>query len=88
MPKAKPAAGAQQQPSTSRPTGRYTPPIPRSVRRSPAWYPYVILTLVVVGILIIIGNYAGFLPDSPTTWYLVGGILGIVVGLGLATNYH
>lgn len=58
------------------------------MRRSPGWYPYVILFLIVAGILVIIGDYAGFMPSSPSTWYLVGGILGIIVGLGLATNYH
>lgn len=68
--------------------GRYTPPIPRDRRRSPKWYPFVIIGLLVAGLVLIIGNYAGIMPGGTDYWYLVGGIVAMVVGLILATTYH
>jgi hypothetical protein len=67
---------------------RYTAPIPKSVRHSAAWYGPVLLGLLVVGLLLIVGNYVGIMPSSPNNWYLVGGLFGIVVGAMMATQYH
>lgn len=69
-------------------TGRYTPPIPKGVKHSPVWYPYLLLTLLISGVIIIILNYIGVLPSSPTNWYTLGGLLAIVTGALLATRYH
>jgi hypothetical protein len=44
--------------------------------------------LLVVGLLLIVGNYVGILPASPSNWYLIGGLFGIVVGAMMATQYH
>ncbi len=68
--------------------GRYTPPIPREVRRSPAWFPYVLLGLMAVGVLTIVLDYIDILPGGTNTWYLIGGIGAIVAGLIMATFYH
>jgi quinol-cytochrome oxidoreductase complex cytochrome b subunit len=68
--------------------GRYTPPIPREVRRSPRWYPWVLITLLVLGIATIILNYVGALPGSPANWYTLGAILAILVAALAATRYH
>jgi hypothetical protein len=70
------------------PSGRYTPPIPRKVRRSPRWYPWVLLALLIVGIATIILNYVQALPGSPTNWYTLGGLIAILVGALAATRYH
>jgi hypothetical protein len=67
---------------------RYTAPIPKSVRHSPRWYGPLLLVLLVVGLLLIVGNYVGIMPDSPSNWYLIGGLVGIVVGAMMATQYH
>ena len=67
---------------------RYTAPIPKSVRRSPTWFGPVLLILLVVGLLLIVGNYVGIMPASPSNWYLIGGLVGIVVGAMMATQYH
>ncbi len=67
---------------------RYTAPIPRSVRRSPAWYGPMLLVLLIVGLLLIVGNYVGILPGGTSNWYLIGGLVGIVVGAMMATQYH
>ncbi len=68
--------------------GRYTAPIPKKVRQSPPWYPYVLIGLLVVGLIVIIGNYAAFMPGGTHTYYLVIGIAAIVAGLVMATTYH
>jgi hypothetical protein len=68
--------------------GRYTPPIPRTVKRSPRWYPWVLLTLLVLGIMAIILNYTYVAPGSPNSGYLVGGILAILVAALMATRYR
>ena len=67
---------------------RYTAPIPKSVRHSPPWFGPVLLILLVLGLLLIVGNYVGIMPDSPSNWYLIGGLFGIVVGAMMATQYH
>jgi hypothetical protein len=73
-------------PSTT--SGRYTPPIPRSVKVSPKWMGPLILALLVLGALMIVLNYFDVLPASPTNWYLLGGIGMIASGFVVATQYH
>ena len=68
--------------------GRYTAPIPREVRHSPAWYPWVLLSVLVVGVALIILNYVNALPSSPTNWYTIGGLAAILVGAAMATRYR
>lgn len=69
-------------------SGRYTAPVPRAVRRSPAWYGAAILVLLVLGVLTILLNYLGVLPYSVTSWYLVAGLVIILVGFMMATRYR
>ena len=77
-------------PSTAEESGRYTAPIPKSVRRSPPWYGGVVLALLIVGVVIIVVNYLAHLPwlahGSP--WGLVIGLLLIFVGFLMATRYR
>lgn len=69
-------------------SGRYTPPIPRQVRRSPRWYPWFLLGLLVVGALFIVLNYIDALPASPTNWYTLGGLICILSAALLSTRYR
>jgi hypothetical protein len=69
-------------------SGKYTPPIPRTVRRSPAWYGPVVLGLFVLGVLLILLNYLTVLPGAVSAWYLVAGLVTIFVGFLAATRYH
>ena len=69
-------------------SGRYTPPVPRSVKVSPVWMGPLILALLILGALMIVINYFGVLPDSPTDWYLLGGIVLIAAGFVTATQYR
>lgn len=71
-----------------RAAGRYTPPIPRQVRRSPRWYPWMLLTLLLLGVLFIVLNYIDALPSSPTNWYTLGGLICILAAALLSTRYR
>ncbi len=75
-------------PGGRKPSGRYTAPTPRSVRHSPAWYPFLLLGLVVLGIAAIILNYVQALPASPTNWYTLGGLVAVLAAALLATRYR
>ncbi|MGH9066489.1 MAG: cell division protein CrgA [Acidimicrobiales bacterium] len=79
-PRAEPDAGIA--------SGRYTPPIPRNKRRSPAWVPILMLTLLVVGVLVIIVNYLAVLPGGASNWYLLAGLVLICAGFVAATQYR
>ena len=83
------SSGRATPPKDRRPdTGRYTPPIPRDVRHSPRWYPWVLLASLLLGVLLIILNYINVLPASPTNWYTLGGLISILTGAVLATHYR
>jgi hypothetical protein len=69
-------------------SGRYTAPIPKTVRRSPKWYGPLVLALLLLGVLLIILNYLTVLPGSVSAWYLVSGLVVILVGFLLATRYR
>lgn len=47
-----------------------------------------ILGLLVLGTLMIVLNYFDVMPDSPTNWYLLGGIMLIASGFVVATQYR
>jgi hypothetical protein len=65
---------------------------PRTVSKqdlpSPAWVPVLMFALFGIGVLLIFLNYTGVLPSSPTTWYLVGGLVAILGGIVTATQYR
>ena len=69
-------------------SNRYTPPIDRSQKVSPRWYGILILALFVLGVLIVILNYADLLPGGVDNLWLIAAIGSIFVGLLLATRYH
>ncbi len=69
-------------------SGKYTPPVPRNVRKSPRWFGLLVLALLLAGVLLILLNYLSVLPGSVSAWYLVGGLVVIFVGFVLATRYR
>jgi len=69
-------------------SGKYTPPIPRTVRRSPRWFGAAVLGLLVAGVLLILLNYLTVLPGSVSAWYLVAGLVVIFAGFVMATRYR
>lgn len=71
---------------------RYTAPTARAARRpSPRWVPVLMFALWAIGLLVIILNYMGVLPgaaDGGNGWYLVAGLLSILGGIMVATQYR
>jgi Cell division protein CrgA len=83
------ATGRTTSKGSSNPSaGRYTPPIPRSVKVSPRWMGPLILFLLIAGALTIVLNYFNVLPGGPSNWYLLVGIVVIGGGFVTATRYH
>lgn len=74
--------------TTPEESGRYTPPVPRAVRRSSRTYGVAVLGLMILGVLAILLNYLTLLPGGVSAWYLVGGLVAIFVGFLMATRYH
>ena len=76
--------------TTAEEKGRYTPPIPKSVRRSPPWSGALVLILLIGGVAIIVANYLAHLPlvSHGSAWGLVGGLVLIFGGFLLATRYR
>jgi hypothetical protein len=48
----------------------------------------LILSAFIVGALVIILSYVEVLPDHGSGWYLAGGIVLMITGLGLATQFR
>ena len=69
-------------------SNRYTPPIARGTKSSPRWFGFLILALFILGVVIVILNYAGLLPGGVNNVWLVAAVGSIFVGLLLATRYH
>ena len=70
-------------------TGRYTPPNPKSTKSSPLWVPAAMFTCLLLGLLVIVGNYLGLLPGgkAQNSSLLIG--LGLMIaGFGLSTQYR
>jgi len=75
---------------TAEESGRYTPPIPKSVRRSPPWYGVLVLACLIGGVAVIVSNYLAHLPfvSHGSPWGLVGGLVLIFAGFLMATRYR
>ena len=69
-------------------SNRYTPPIAKSQKASPKWFGILIIAMFLLGVLIVILNYAGILPGGVNNLWLIGSIGAIFAGLLLATRYH
>jgi Cell division protein CrgA len=69
-------------------SNRYTPPIDRSAKVSPRWLGILIIVMFLLGVLVVILNYADVLPGGVNNLWLVAAIAFIFAGLLLATRYH
>lgn len=67
---------------------RYTPPVPREVKVSPAWVPVLMFTLLGLGLVIIFLNYLELLPGGMSNAYLGLGLAAICGGIVTATQYR
>ena len=77
-------------PSTAQESGRYTAPIPKSVRKSPTWYGVLVLVCMIAGVAIIMLNYLFRLPFAShgSPWGLVAGLVLMFAGFLMATRYR
>lgn len=73
---------------TPRPSGRYTPPVPKEHKTSPRWLPVAMLVALVGGMVMIVSNYLALLPGDTSNGYLFLGLGLITVGFLLATRYR
>ncbi len=70
------------------PPGRYTPPVPREVKVSPAWVPALMFAFLGLGMVVIVINYLGVLPGGADNKYLLLGLALITAGFITATRYR
>ena len=74
MPRTKRRKAAPAKPS------RYTPPKPKTAKRSPLWVPATMFTALGAGMVVILGNYLQLLPGGTVrNGYLFLG-LGLLIG--------
>ncbi|MEZ5258132.1 MAG: cell division protein CrgA, partial [Ilumatobacteraceae bacterium] len=69
-------------------SSRYTPPVPVQLKESPRWVPILMFAFWILGALIIMLYYLGFVPGGRNQWYLFAGMASILAGLWTATKYH
>ncbi|MEX2627455.1 MAG: hypothetical protein WD225_11275 [Ilumatobacteraceae bacterium] len=66
-------------------SGRYTPPVPASMRESPRWIPALMLGLLILGAILIILRNLVFTGNNVLTLLGLASILG---GLYTATKWR
>ncbi|MHB2027665.1 MAG: cell division protein CrgA [Acidimicrobiales bacterium] len=68
-------------------SGRVTKRRPANADRSPHWYGWLLIDLMLFGIIVITLNYLQVLPGSTSSWYLALGLVSMFAGFYLATRY-
>jgi len=68
---------------------RYTPPGVYSQQKvSPQWVPVLMFAFLIIGIVIIVFNYIGWVPGDTSNWYLLLGLGFVLGGIITATQFH
>jgi hypothetical protein len=81
---------APEQP-TRRPSkgSRYTAPAPKQVKHSALWVPVTMFTCLVLGVLVIAGNYMELLPGGEVSNnFLLIGLGLLIIGFVLSTFFR
>lgn len=68
-------------------SSRYTPPVPKAMKISPPWLPWLMGAFLISGALLIVVNYIGSFWDT-SNWVLLGGLGLILAGIITATQWH
>ncbi len=80
-----PKKGERVEPTTA--SRRYTPPVSSASQLpSPTWVPVLMFLFFGLGFFSIFLNYTETLPGSPSGWWLIGGLGGILGGIITATQ--
>jgi hypothetical protein len=82
------SAGGRTTEASSAGNARYTPPVSKKAKVSPRWMGPAIIALFVIGVAVVILNYAGLMPGGVNNLWLIAAIAAIFGGLMLATRYH
>ncbi|MFI5372548.1 MAG: cell division protein CrgA [Candidatus Eisenbacteria bacterium] len=83
-----PSKSSQPQPKRPPPRkgSRYTPPAPKKAASSKLWVPATMFTCLVLGVLVIAGNYLQVLPGGEVSnSFLLIGLVLLVSGFVLST---
>ena len=91
MPKANPPKSATKgKPAPpTRTSKRYTPPTPKAAKTSPLWVPVAMFTCLVLGVVVIGGNYLQLLPGGEASNnFLIIGLVLLVGGFVLSTFFR
>jgi hypothetical protein len=73
----------------ARPSGRYTAPTPKATKTSPLWVPVAMFTCLVLGVVVIGGNYLQLLPGGEASNnFLIIGLVLLVAGFVLSTFFR
>lgn len=87
-------SGTSKAGATPPPSARYTPPVPKELKVSPWWIPALMGAFLGLGVLVILLNYVsllptwGFLPDDTSNMWLLVGLVLILGGIIVATQWH
>ena len=76
---------------TRRPTkgSRYTPPSPKKAKSSHLWVPVTMFTCLVLGVVVIAGNYMELLPGGEVSNnFLLIGLVLLISGFVLSTFFR
>jgi len=68
------------------PPRQITPP--KQKGPSPTWYIAIMFGLMAIGVIVIVLNYMGLLPDGTKNLYLVLGLAMIAGGFGMTLNFR
>ncbi len=66
-------------------SSRYTPPVPKEMRESPPWLPWLMVALLILGAVIIMARNLVF---SGNNWLTLVGLACILGGLFTATKWR
>ncbi len=68
---------------------RYTPPAPKAAKRSALWVPVAMFTCLVLGVVVIGGNYLQLLPGGEASNnFLIIGLVLLIGGFVLSTFFR
>jgi len=83
------ARSKARKPAPPRAPSRYTPPKPKTAKRSPLWVPAAMFTCLVLGVLVIAANYLELLPGGTAqNSDLLLGLGLLIAGFVLSTQYR
>lgn len=71
-------------------SSRYTPKVPKSEKESPRWWPVLMLGLFIVGGILILIKYLGWVPggQNGSQWWVFAGLVFVLAGLFTATQWR